>query len=330
MREPDFWSSASGGARVLRTVLSPAAWVYGKSVAWKAGRAKPFRARAKVICVGNLTVGGTGKTPVSIAIAQALAKRGLNVAILTRGYGGRAKGPLAVDREKDLANEVGDEPLIAAASVPVIVAHDRAAGAEFGDSHGADVIVMDDGHQNFSIAKDLSLVVVDAQTGFGNGRVLPAGPLREPVPQGLARADAVIMVGDGTPDLGSYKCPALRAHIVAHDKIGLNGKPAVAFAGIGRPEKFFNSLRELGADILETVAAADHHIYSASEIARLKAKARGSDALLITTEKDFVRLTPAERDGIDYLPVQAAFDEPAALEQLLDRVCPRTVPPTPA
>ena len=277
-------------------------WIYGRTVAWKRDHAIPHRPRAKVVCVGNLTAGGTGKTPIAIAVARALIARGTRPVILSRGYGGRMKGPAVVDPAHDTANETGDEALLLAAAAPVVVARDRRAGAVRADEEGADVIVMDDGHQNFSVAKDLSLVVIDGAVGFGNGRVLPAGPLREPVAQGLARADAVILVGDGTPALSGFAGPVLRARLTPVDVFGLKGARVVAFAGIGRPKKFFESLRVLGADLLETREYADHHAYTASEIARLKSKARGTDAVLITTEKDFVRLTPPEREGVRFLP----------------------------
>ena len=320
MRQPEFWNGRDGAARLALAALAPLSWAYGASVAWKHSHARPYRAHARVICVGNLTAGGTGKTPIVIALARALAERGRCPFILSRGYGGRTRGPVLVDAAQDTAREIGDEPLLLARAAPVVVARDRAAGAAFADAHDAEFIVMDDGHQNFDLAKDLSLVVADAETGFGNGRVLPAGPLREPVAQGLARADAVVLVGDGTPDLKGFAGPVLRARLVPVDVVGLAGKDAVAFAGIGRPDKFFATLRGLGAKLVETIAFPDHHAFSASDIARLKAKARG--ALLVTTEKDFVRLTPQERDGVNFLPVRAAFDDPAAFARLLDSVAP--------
>jgi tetraacyldisaccharide 4'-kinase len=316
MRAPEFWNGQDYTARLAMAALAPIGWVYGASIAWKRDHALPYRAKAKVICIGNLTAGGSGKTPIAIAFARALKERDLNAFILSRGYGGRTPGPALVDPAHDTDRDMGDEPLVLAAAAPVIVARDRKAGAELADASGADAIVMDDGHQNFALAKDLSIVVVDAETGFGNGRVLPAGPLRETVEQGLARADAVVLVGEGSPDLKGFAKPVLRARLVPVDVLGLKGVSAVAFAGIGRPEKFFDTLRALGADLVEARAFADHHVYTASEIARLKAKARG--ALLVTTEKDFVRLTPSERDGVNFMPVRAAFDDPAVFTRLLD------------
>ncbi len=312
MRAPEFWSRRGWCGHAL----SPLGWFYGASVAWRALHSKTHRSKAVVICVGNLTAGGTGKTPVAIEIANMLRARGRNPFFLSRGYGGRLHGPILVGDDNS-ARDVGDEPLLLHRTAPVIVARDRCAGALLAEAHGADAIIMDDGHQNFRLVKDLSLVVVDGETGFGNGFVLPAGPLREPVSQGLSRADAVIIVGEGRPELNGFQGAVLRAHLVlqSHD---LARKRLVAFAGIGRPEKFFQALEAHGAELAATKRYADHHAYSPSEIARLKSKARSCDALLVTTEKDFVRLTPGQRDGIQALPVRAAFDQPAEIERLLD------------
>lgn len=328
MRSPEFWSEPDYTAKAAVRLLTPIGWLYGKSVTWKRDRATQFRPRAKVVCIGNLTAGGTGKTPIAIAVARALIARGVRPVILSRGYGGKIKGPALVDPAHDTAQTTGDEPLLLAAAAPVVVARDRRAGAALADSEDADVIVMDDGHQNFSVAKDMSIVVVDGAAGFGNGRILPAGPLREPVAQGLARAHAAIVVGDGLPNLAGFAGPVLRAQLTPVDVLGLKGARVVAFAGIGRPSKFFASLRALGAEIVEQREYADHHAYTASEIARLKSKARGAEAVLITTEKDFVRLTPAEREGVRFLPVRAAFDDMGAFDALLDKLMPEAIAPT--
>lgn len=324
MRAPEFWAEPDHAARLAVRALAPLSWAYGATVAWKARHAKPYRPRAMVICVGNLTAGGSGKTPIAIEIARTLGARGLRPVLLTRGYGGKIRGPSFVDLANHSAAETGDEPLLLATAAPVIVARNRAAGAKLAEENGFDVIVMDDGHQNFTLAKDLSIIVVDVETGFGNGRVLPAGPLREPVAQGLARADAVILVGDGSPALTGFAGPVLRTHLQPVRGAGLAGKRVIAFAGIGRPEKFFDTLRAQGAQIVEARRYADHHAYTASEIARLNAKARDTDAILITTEKDFVRLAPVHREGIATLPVRAVFDDPKAMEHLLAKIAMRT------
>jgi tetraacyldisaccharide 4'-kinase len=315
MRAPDFWQRRYG----LAAALAPLGWLYNATVAFKARHAEPFRASVPVICVGNLTAGGTGKTPIAIAIARYLAERGRKPFFLTRGHGGRLKGPLRVSAAHS-AEDVGDEPLLLAETAPVIVARHREAGARLAVADGAGAIVMDDGHQNFTLHKDLPLVVVDAAQGFGNGRVLPAGPLREFAAQGLSRAAAVILVGDGEIDLSGFAGPVLRARVKAEPKF--RSEKIVAFAGIGRPEKFYQSLKECGAEIVATRNFADHHVYSAMQIAALKALAFDAGARLVTTEKDYVRLSAAGREGIAVLPVKAAFDDEAVIARLLDKFVP--------
>jgi tetraacyldisaccharide 4'-kinase len=311
MRAPDFWQQRG----VASAVLAPLGALYGASVAWKARHAKPYRAKARVVCVGNLTAGGSGKTPVALAIASRLTAKGRRVFFLTRGYGGSEAGPLQVQLGHTAA-QVGDEALLLARFAPTIVARNRAAGAVLAEAQGAEIIVMDDGHQNFALVKDLSLVVVDGETGFGNRRMIPAGPLREPVVQGLARADTVIIMNDGHPDLGGYVGSCLRARLTA-DAGNLSGQRVFAFAGIGRPEKFVASLKETDAIVTGAQSFPDHHVFRTSEIADLRARAEG--ALLVTTEKDFVRLAPEQRAGIVTLPVHARFEDEAALEALLAR-----------
>jgi tetraacyldisaccharide 4'-kinase len=287
-------------------------------VAWKAKSACPFDPGIPVICVGNLTVGGSGKTPIAIAIAETLRQTGQRPFFLTRGYGGSEKGPALASRAHSAA-VMGDEALLLARSAQTVVARDRIAGAKLATEKGATALVMDDGHQNFNLRKTLSLIVVDAQTGFGNGFQIPAGPLREPVRQGLARADAVVLVGDGSPDLQGFSGPVLRAHLVA-DTAAFVDKPVFAFAGIGRPEKFVASLEEGGVQVVGSCFFADHHPYDEAEIDQLRMIAGA--ATLMTTEKDFVRLTTAQREGIRVLKVAARFDDPGALGRLLDSTLP--------
>jgi tetraacyldisaccharide 4'-kinase len=315
MRAPEFWKKRSLPARLL----APLGALYGASVAFKARRASPFDPRIPVICVGNLTAGGSGKTPVAIAIAEMLRAKGHRPYFLTRGYGGSERGPALASRGHS-AEVMGDEALLLARTAPTIVARDRAAGAGLALEKGATVLVMDDGHQNFSLRKNLSLVAVDAETGFGNGFQIPAGPLREPVTQGLARADAVIMVGDGSPGLQDFRGPVLHTHLKAESS-PFTGKNVFAFAGIGRPEKFVASLHDAGAAVTGSCFFADHHPYTEDEILQLKAIA--GDAMLVTTEKDFVRLTTAQREGIRVLKVAAHFDDAHAMERLLDSAAPR-------
>jgi tetraacyldisaccharide 4'-kinase len=312
MRAPEFWKERGPVA----ALLAPLGTLYGASVAWKARHARPYRAKARVVCVGNLTAGGSGKTPVALAIGARLQAEGCKTFFLTRGYGGSEPGPAQVSVVHD-AGQVGDEALLLARTAPTIVARDRAQGAAHADARGADILVMDDGHQNFALAKDLSIVVVDGESGFGNGMMIPAGPLREAVSQGLARADAVIVMGDGNPGLNGYRGPVLRARLMS-DGGAFKGQQVFAFAGIGRPEKFVASLKENGAIVTGVQFFADHHFFRGDEIAALKAKA--GIARLVTTEKDFVRLIEKDRAGIATLPVRAAFENEAALDKLLARI----------
>ena len=314
MRTPDFWKSPKPGQHIspLALLLSPLGWLYGLSVAWKARRTRPYICAVPVICVGNLTAGGSGKTPVAMAVAEALRARGAgDVFFLTRGYGGKAEGPILASQRMPISM-VGDEALLLARHAPTMVAKNRAAGALFAVKKGAAAIVMDDGHQNFTLRKNLSLVVVD---DLGNGLLIPAGPLRESIAQGLRRADAVVMMNSDAPP--GFAGPVLRARLVA-DGAHLSGKNVFAFAGIGRPEKFIASLKEAGAIVTGTQFFPDHHPYSAAEITALRQRA--GDAVLVTTEKDFVRLDAQTRAGIEVLTVTAVFDDPQLLDSLLARV----------
>jgi len=320
MRAPEFWTSSRPGAATIATLLSPFGALYGLSVRAEAALAQPYRAHARVVCVGNLTAGGSGKTPIAITLGRMLCARGLKVFFLTRGYGGRLSGPVEVDPTLHTAAEVGDEPLLLAPHAPVIVARNRAEGGRLADSGGADIIVMDDGLQNFQLAKDVSLVVIDAEAGFGNGRLIPAGPLREPVAQGLARADGIILVGNGENVLPTSSAPVMRAHLVPERPDALQGRKVFAFAGIGRPDKFFETLRNLGAELTDTRPFPDHHRFTPAELSSLRKDAQDDGAVLVTTEKDFVRLAREDRDGILTLPVRAAFTNETSLSRLLDRI----------
>ncbi len=316
MRAPEFWNHQG----IVPSILSPLGTLYGFSVQVKQARAHPYRANARVLCIGNLTAGGTGKTPVAIAAAKKLAARGLRIVFLTRGYGGHARGPVLVDPARHSAAEVGDEPLLLAAHGATIVARDRAKGAQLADALEANVIVMDDGFQNFSIRKDVSLIVVDAASGFGNGRMIPAGPLREPVERGLARADAVLLAGDGFPPFLPFHGPVLRTHLEPTTPDMLKGRVAIAFAGIGRAEKFFDMLRGMGMELLGTRSFPDHHPFTTSELSELKRSAQAAGAILVTTQKDFVRIDQEARRDIVPVPVHAVFSDDAAFGCLLDRL----------
>lgn len=316
MRAPEFWRRDG----LAPTLLAPLAW--GFEAAGRARRSivRPVRAPVPVVCVGNLVAGGAGKTPVAIGVGARLAERGRSIHFLTRGYGGRARGPLRVDPTRHTARDVGDEALLLAAIAPTWVARDRPAGANAAAAAGAGVVVMDDGFQNPAIAKDLSLVVIDSGYGFGNGRVIPAGPLREGVAGGLARADAVVLVGASGRDerLAAYDLPVLHAEVEpAPGSEALAARPVLAFAGIARPEKFFATLGGMGCRLVGRHAYPDHHRYTADEIMRLCEAAHEKGATPVTTEKDYVRLPEEARPMVEVLRVRLVWSEPAALDRLL-------------
>jgi tetraacyldisaccharide 4'-kinase len=271
-----------------------------------------------VICIGNLVAGGSGKTPVVLSLAARLAGMGKPVHVVSRGYGGRLAGPVRVDASMHDAGAVGDEPLLLAGRAPCWVARDRAAGVAAAVAAGAEIVLLDDGFQNPSIDKDCGLLVVDAEYGFGNGRVIPAGPLREPIEGGLARATAIVLLGDGAEpsELHRAGAPVLRAALAPVHPATPAG-PLFAFAGIGRPEKFFATLRLAGAPVTGARSFLDHHRYTEAEIGRLRRDAERAGAGLITTAKDWVRLPQAWRDGIAVLDVEIRWRDEAAIDDLL-------------
>jgi tetraacyldisaccharide 4'-kinase len=298
MREPAFWHRPPSW---ISRLLMPLGAVYGL-VAGKRLQRKGFDAGIPVLCVGNYHVGGAGKTPTVLALTELLRNLGETPVVLSRGYGGRLHGPIKVDPGRHGAADVGDEPLMLARTVQVVVARDRIAGVALARSQGASVILMDDGFQNPAIAKDASLIVIDGGRGLGNGCVFPAGPLRAPLPPQLARTDAVVVIGDGAAAeavaaaIAALGKPVLSAHLKPDDAsvASLSGKRVLAFAGIGDPGRFFRTLRASGVTVIQERAFADHHRFSAGEVEMLTEQAKRDALTLVTTEKDLARLRTAD------------------------------------
>lgn len=329
MRAPDFWFPAHGGTPGLRErLLAPLGSLYALATARRLARGARLRLGVPVICVGNIVAGGSGKTPTVIALAARLAGRGIAAHVVSRGYGGRLVGPERVDPAHHRAEDTGDEPLLISAFAPVWVSRDRAAGARAAIRAGAQVVLLDDGFQDPALAQDLSIVVADAVLGFGNGRCIPAGPLREPVRTGLARADLLLTIGPAEAQAAfsetwgtAMTIPRVTARL-APLETGMDwaGLRAFAFAGIGHPEKFFATLRGLGADIVRAEPLADHQTLSPALMRRFEAEAADLDAQLVTTEKDAARLLPPMRAKVLVLPVRLQPDDWGPIDAALARI----------
>jgi tetraacyldisaccharide 4'-kinase len=324
MQAPRHWFNPPERPGLAAQLLAPLGRLYAAATARRL-RQPGYRATVPVICIGNLVAGGAGKTPTTIALAQRLVARGHAVHVVSRGHGGRLGGPVRVDDRRHDATDVGDEPLLLSAFAPVWVARDRAAGVRAAEGAGARVILMDDGFQNPAVRPSLSLVVVDAARGFGNGRCIPAGPLREPVAVGLARADMVLTIGSDAAQAGfdalwgrsipvPRLCGSLQPLAMGMD---WQGARVVAFAGIADPARFFASLRAEGAEVLRAEALPDHAPLSEALLRRLEAEARASGAQLVTTEKDAMRLSPEWRASVLTLVVRLQIADWSPLDAAL-------------
>lgn len=312
MKTPRFWASKNW----ISTLLLPLGKLYGWATKIRLAAKKPYKAGCPVICVGNITAGGTGKTPVSLALAGILRSMGKNPFFLTRGYGGKLKNVI-VDPLRHKPSDVGDEPLLLAEKAPVAVNPDRGQGAVLACSCGADILVMDDGYQNPTLFKDISFLVFDGEIGIGNERIVPSGPLRESLEDGLKRADAVIILGDDKHNLSKkIKLPVFRGKVCAVKPKGQK-RPILAFAGIGRPQKLYDSLADCGLKVVKTFDFPDHHFYTRQELEQLIDLAKGQNFDIFTTAKDYVKIPADLQKEINVLRIDIVWDNPEALQNFI-------------
>lgn len=320
MPAPLFWFNDPKEPGFKARLLAPVAALYAAATARRVAKVG-YKATIPVICIGNINVGGTGKTPTAIALAQRLISMGYAPHVVSRGYGGSLEGPLQVNEREHTADQVGDEPLLLSAFTPTWIAKDRAAGVKAAEAAGAEVILLDDGFQNPSVVKDVNIVVVDARRGFGNRRVMPAGPLREPVEKGLKRADVVLSIGEELAPLGSLPVPLVKGRLEPL-KTGMTwtNMRVLAFAGIGNPDKFFATLRDLGCHIIRAEALEDHQPLTDSLLTRLELEGKTRVAQLVTTEKDAVRLPASFRPKVLTVPVRLEVDDWSPIDAALAKV----------
>jgi tetraacyldisaccharide 4'-kinase len=313
MREPWFWRERSLAAATTTALLIPASIIYDSAQRLRAAVANPRKAPCPVICIGNATLGGSGKTPMALALRKLLSARGVCAHFASRGYGGSLTGPLRALPQHS-AQEVGDEALLLAAEAPTWVSKNRAAGI-LAAARCADVVIVDAGFQNPKIEKDFSILLLRATRIENNGKIFPAGPFREPVTRALSRADAIVFVGDGEMPIKAVGTPTFRAA----RKMTLENPPsrAVAFCGIAEPQRFFGDLEKCGVTLAAAVTFPDHHPYSVADISSLRRSAVQFDAKLVTTEKDFVRLSPEARNYVRVAKLEMSLDRPDELIDLI-------------
>ncbi|MEI7668880.1 MAG: tetraacyldisaccharide 4'-kinase [Pseudomonadota bacterium] len=313
MRAPTFWKYKNW----LSNIFLPAAFIHNLAANLRISLSNPKKMPVKIICIGNLVAGGAGKTPTAIAIAKMLKEEN-KVFFLSRGYmGNNNQAALQVDKSLHTASEVGDEPLLLAEILPTIIAKDRVAGAELAIKLGAEIIIMDDGFQNPRLHKDFSLLVIDGQYGIGNGRVIPAGPMRETIESAIKRTSAILMIGDDIHNVLKYFPQSIKVFRAitkpVNIKIELKEKNVVAFCAIARPRKFYRTLQSIGCNIKETISYPDHYNFKKDDYKKLLKKAKDKDALLVTTEKDFVRLSEEMQKEVVAIPIEVEFLEKDSL-----------------
>lgn len=311
MKTPKYWQSNS----LTSKVLSPIGKIYGALTQLRLKLHKSPKVEIPVICVGNITAGGTGKTPVSMSLAKMLISDIYHPFFVTRGYGGKLQNVL-VNHKKHSAKDVGDEPLLLASQAPVVVNANRYKGAKTAIKEGADLIIMDDGFQNPTLHKDLSFLVFDGHYGIGNGKIIPAGPLRETFADGIKRADALIILGKDKHNLAAKSgLPVFFGHLEATHTTIDNKKNVVAFAGIGHPQKFYHTLKEQGFNVVKTIDFPDHHFYNCTELQNIVNEAEVLQAEIYTTGKDYVKIPNSFQSEIKLLEVAVVWDKP---DELLD------------
>ncbi|MBR5598864.1 MAG: tetraacyldisaccharide 4'-kinase [Alphaproteobacteria bacterium] len=302
MRTPSFWKTNN----LTTTLLAPFSQIYGYITQYRIKNTTPYQSSTYVICVGNITAGGVGKTPISIALAKKYKQEGKKVFFLTRGYKGKLKNIL-VDLNKHTPAQTGDEARLLAQTAPTIISPNRKDGAKLAEKLGAEIIIMDDGFQNPSLKKDESILVFDGSYGIGNGKIIPSGPLRETLETGLKRATSVIIMGEDKTNLKSQiTIPCYQGTIIP-DVLELDNKNVLAFAGIGHPQKFYETLQKLGYNLIKTKDFEDHHTYTTDELNDLKKYAEENNAYLITTEKDYVKIPKEYHKDIYCLKIKATW-----------------------
>jgi len=303
MKTPAFWYASPG---LYSTLLQPFSWVYDRGGRVLRLLQKSHPGSLPIISVGSVICGGSGKTPTAIALANLLQTRGIKVHFVSRGYKGKLQGPLQVSPSFHNAGDVGDEPLLLAQHAPTWVAKNRPLGVQKAKEAGAHLIILDDGHQTSSLSKDISFVVVDLLQGFGNGSVIPAGPLRENPTQGLKRATALIQIGDGQR---SFPLPSFKAKIVPQP-LTPSSKKAVAFCGLGFPEKFYKILEDLSINLTVKKSFPDHYMYTEKDLSSLYKLAESHQAILVTTRKDSVKIPPSWQKHLHILDINIEFEDP--------------------